>query len=364
MSIMVIFGNDEYLVSRKAKEVMDSFLPRDQQMTGLETIDGAVDTIDSALSATGKCEQAVLTTGLFSSRKIVWFKSVAFLSDTRTGRNEQVKERVNAFAAMLKKGISEDHLLVVTAPKIDKRYAFYKACASMGEVVEFNAPDRAHVSDAHAREFAAGEFRKSGARIDEKALALFLEKTGTDTRQIVTEIEKLLLYTAGKPVLESDVEEITSSTRGVPAWDLADAAGNRDLRRALKVLRRLLFQKESPVRLIIGLESRFKDLVLYREAIDRGWLCETGSGRGANYQWQKVPDEIESFFTEVLYRDPRSIHWFRTSILAGQAMNFSAVQIGKCLSAIIETHKRLVSGGASQEVLLETLLVKLLSRAG
>ena len=61
---------------------------------------------------------------------------------------------------------------------------------------------------------ASDAFRKAGLNIGPDALGEFLEKTGTDTRQIVQEVEKLSVYLGDrKNVQVADVHAIVSPSR-------------------------------------------------------------------------------------------------------------------------------------------------------
>ena len=127
------------------------------------------------------------------------------------------------------------------------------------------------------------------------ALEFFLDRVGFDSRQIVNELEKLLSYTGGrKKITAADVKAITSSSRSALAWDLADAVGNQDLKEATAVLRQLLFQKEEPIGLMVLLEARVRELLLYRQALDAGWLREKSSYGKRAYQWGEVPADVEN----------------------------------------------------------------------
>lgn len=363
-SVYLVFGGDDYLVSAKAREIVDRLLTPDERTLNLETIDGAVDTVDAALEALGQCMQAIMTLGFLGSSKVVWFKNVAFLTDNRTGRSETVKTALGKLSAAIKAGLPDGTTLVVTAPAADKRYGFYRACKSAGEISEFAVSDKAYLNEREAgqrlRELAA----KAGLRMDEDVRTAFMARVGTETRAIVSELEKLALYLGdGTEVTPDDIAAVTSSAREAIHWDLADAVGHRDLKRALTLLRQLLFQRQNPIALIGGLESRIRDLIVYREGLDKGWLRAGPDHRGGTKAaWGGVPPEVEVAFSEHFGRDPRSAHPFRIGILAGQAGHFSMRELRICLRAVTRAHEKLVSSSVPPAVLLELLLVAMLGK--
>jgi len=361
-----ICGADDYLVAAKARDVIDKLLTPDERTLNLETIDGAAETVDAALDAMGQCMQAVMTLGFFGSRKVVWFKNVAFLTDNRTGRSEAVKGRLAELAEMIKAGLPDGTTLVVTAPAADKRYAFFKACKAAGKITEFAVSDKAYVNEKEAGQRLRGLAGKAGLRMDDDVRTAFLAKVGTETRAIVNELEKLAVYVGeGGGVTLADVESVTSAAREAITWDLADAVGNRNLRRALALLRQLLFQRENPISLIAGLESRVRDLIVYREALDKGWLrIADGRRDPPRAVWGGVPPEVEAAFGEHFKRDPRSGHPYRIGVLAGQARRFSMRELRTFLRAVTRAHEKLVSSSVPPAILLELLLISMLGKRG
>lgn len=357
--IYLIFG-DEYIVSTKAKQTAESLVPPESRAFGLEIIDGTAENVDSAMKAVDKCLEAIQTVGFMGNSKVVWFRNVNFLHDSVTGKSEDVKERVERLAEVIKKGLPEGQTLIISSSKVDKRHAFYKACSDAANVQEFAVPEKTYQSDKQAAQMASDCFRKAGLRPESGVQELFLEKVGSDTRQIVNEVEKLSVYLGGrKEVRLADINAITSSSREVLAWDLADAFGKRNLKQAILVLRQLLFQKESSMRLIIGLEGRVRDLMLYREAMDNGWLISKRGGYGPSVQWN-VPPEIDGAFAK-FDKDPRKGNPFRMGILAEQAKKFTARELQKCRKAVLEAHEKLVSSDIPEQTILEPLLVKMIS---
>ncbi|OGV67822.1 MAG: DNA polymerase III subunit delta [Lentisphaerae bacterium RIFOXYA12_FULL_48_11] len=359
-TVYLIFG-DEYLVSVKAKALIESLVPAEKRTFGLEIIDGASENVESGVKIVDLCMEAIQTVGFMGDGKVIWFRDANFLHDNVVGKNADVKERLENLAGLIEKGLPEGQVLVVTAAKVDKRYAFYKACKGAGNVQEFAVADKAYMADKQAAQVAMDFFRNAGLKVNEQVLDMFLSKVGTDTRQILNEIEKLSVYMGiQKEVTINDIKEIVSAGREAIVWDLADAFGRRDLKLAIAVSRQLLFQKENVIGLIITLENRVKELMIYREGLDNGWLS-AGHGPRGGAQWRSVPPEIEDVFSRNFEKDPRGGHPFRIGVLAEQARQFSPRQLQKCRKAVLDAHEKLVSRGIPDEMVLEPLLIQMLS---
>ena len=356
-AVYLIYGDDEYRVSEKARQIVDYIVPPEDRTLALEIIDGCCDTSAEAVQAVDRTIEALLTVGFLCSRKTVWLRGANFLADGNLSRSDTIKSKLAALTAEIKTGLPQGHTLVLTSPKVDKRSALAKTCAKCGETHEFSMPDKGYMVEQLAAGTLQTYLDRIGLTMSEETRTIFLEKVGSDTRQIVNELEKLCAYLGDRRCVEScDVEAITSSSRGAMAWDLADAFGKRKLQQALVLVRRLLFRKESPIGLLMALESRIKDLMIFREALDRGW-----ARAGRNIQW-KVPEDVAGLYSEAFDRDPRKTHPYRAGLLAEQARGFSRRDLLRCKRIAGETHKRLVSGSVPRDLTLEIMLFKLLAQ--
>jgi DNA polymerase III subunit delta len=361
-SVYFIYGNDEYLVSAKAKQIVSGLVPESERMLKLDVVDGAVDTVDTAVTAINACLAALQSLGLFSTEKVVWLQNASFFADNRTGKSATVQEHVLRLVALIKAGLPPGQVLVISAPGVDKRRAFFKACKVAAELHEFSVPEKSYQSDRVAAEKLDQMLANAGLQMSSRAKVAFLEKVGVDTRQLVNEVEKLAVYVGeDKRIDMEQVSAIVSSSREALAWDLADAFGKRELSRALAILRQLIFQKENVIGLVMGLENRIRELLIYREALERGWLVnKSGYGGRSSLAWGDVGPEVEQVFAEYMVRDPRKIHPFRVTLLAEQARKFSRKRLTYCLEQVTQAHAKLVSSRIPQEMTLEFLLIRML----
>ncbi len=355
-SLYLIYGNDEYLVTAKTRTTIDSLVPKAEQAVRLDVLDGAVDTVDAAVACIRACLAALQSMGLFSSQRTVWLRDALFIGDTRAGRSDNVLAAMGRLTDVIKAGLPDGVSLVISAPTVDKRRSFFKACKAVGELHEFTVAEKGYQQERQAGERLAQLVTKSGLTMASDVQTAFLGCTGADTRQIVNEFEKLRVYVGDRTrVTKADVLAVCSTTRETAAWDLADAFGQRNLSDALGVLRRLLFQRENPIGLLIGLESRIRDLLVYREGLERRWI-ETGAGGRA--AWSNLEPEVEVIFSEHMGRDPRATHPYRVGVLAGQAQRFTKRQLHECLKLAVDAHESLVSSRVAPEATLERFLVR------
>ncbi|MFW5871435.1 MAG: DNA polymerase III subunit delta [Verrucomicrobiota bacterium] len=357
-AVYLIFG-DEYLADMKGKDLLGELLPDDQDGLQSDIIEAAANDSEEALKAMANCMEAIFTVGLFQKSRTVWLRGATFLTDNRVGKTEAVKERVNELARIIKMGETGDSTLVVTAAKVDKRHSFYKACKAAGKVIEYETASTTAAGRRKIIDIAARAGRKYQLDMPQRLLEFFVERVGYDIRLIVGEMQKLSVYKGDdRRVRPEDIRDIVSASSEALGWDLADTFGKRDLAGAVRVLRQLVFQKISPVALIIWLEKRVKDLIVLKEAAVNGWLSE----RGRNYVWSGVPDRIDAILSGDFDKDPRKMHPYRLKMLALQSSNYSMDELLDCRDRVEACHTRMVTSGLPQDTLLELLLIGIISR--
>ena len=358
--VHLVAGDDEYLIDQKARSVVDALCPAEEQTFGLEIIEGGMDLVDEAVSALSSVIEAVQTVGFYGGRKVVWLRRALFFGEkTRTGKSSEVKNSVESLTRLIKNGLPDGHVLVISAVKVDGRTAFYKACKAGAEITEFKTPDRPKEADQSAMDQAAAAWRnvemKPGGH---GILQEFVNRVGPDTRRLISESEKLSTYLGRdrRTVDENDMAAVVSPGRESITWDLADRVGNRQTGEALKVLRQLLFQGEKPIGLIFGLESRFRDLALFREYMRRNWLRMEGSDRYKKPVWS-VDAEGEAYFAS-LARDPRKGHPYRTVVLLEQATRYTLRELLTAQQELVRTHEKMVSSSLPPGTLLELFILR------
>ncbi|MEN8254190.1 MAG: DNA polymerase III subunit delta [Verrucomicrobiota bacterium] len=354
-NVFLFYGNDEYLVGLNARKKVDEICPEAEQALSLEAIDGGAAKIDDAVAVLDQCVAAFRTVGLFGGKKVVWFRGASFFKNAVIMKNDQVKRLLGELASDIKAGLADDQFLILSAPGIDKRSAFYKAVNEVGEVEEYTISERDYEARPVALKRAVSLFKREGYSIDSAAADAFVDRTGYETRQIMNEVEKMVLYKGDdKEVVFDDVQAITSTSGEAIAWDFTDAVAERRLGDAIRIFRQLLFQKQTAVGLIIQIENLFQNLLRFKEYAEEGWLRMNGN----RIQWSSDA-ELDDYFSE-MPDDPRKMHWFRAGKFANQAAPYSVRRLAASKRLAVDTHERMLSEGSiPHDLMLETLLAKL-----
>jgi DNA polymerase-3 subunit delta len=194
---------------------------------------------------------------------------------------------------------------------------------------EYSAP-----SDSQLPGWIIERALKMGGKFEPQAASKLAKLVGSDVRLADQEINKLLMYVNyERPVTETDVEELTALLPEGGIFDLVDALGNRNRKKAISEFHRLL--ADNDVQSIFGMIVRqFRLLVQSREIIDQ----------------QGGKQEIASLL---------KIHPYVGEKLAGQARNFTQSQLDGIFHRLLEIDSGLKTGKMSTDLSIDLLIAEI-----
>lgn len=256
-AFVLIAGEDTEAASR-ALAAIEAALPEEDRLTGLERFGTDV--------PVNRVLDAVRTAPLLGGRRIVVVSGVDWAS---AGGDEEAQAALTGY---LQKPAGTN-LLVLVAPKADRRLAVVKAAEARGLVLDCVLPKEREMSG-----WLAERGRERGLALDPRAAQLLADAVGTDTGLGARELDKLALLAfrdGPKPPAAVDaalVEEALGPTRAAGAFALEDAllAGRADA--ALDVLARHLAGADAgaPLMLLGRLSSVVRRLSLAAGVVGRG----------------------------------------------------------------------------------------------
>ena len=105
--------------------------------------------------------------------------------------------------------------------------------------------------------------------IDEKVLQLFIETCGTNMQNLINEIRKLIEYAGdGGTITKEAIDKLSIKDFNSVIFDLTDNLGKKDIKKALDILKELLYNKEPIQKILITLYNHFKKLYLTKLALE------------------------------------------------------------------------------------------------
>lgn len=165
------------------------------------------------------------------------------------------KSQQECFLSYIKKPADATCLVfIASGGKVDKRLSLFSEMDKANCLFHFKPP-----SDSQLPFWIKKEAQRLGKKITDDAIGVIIEATGSELMDIKQELEKLTLFIGERNHIEKeDVEAAVANGRVDTVFDLADSIGRKDLREAMINLRKLMEQKEEPVKILGMINRQFR----------------------------------------------------------------------------------------------------------
>ena len=121
-SLLVVLGDDDYLVRQKAKEIFDDLCQEFSDDLSREIIDGRADRVEDVEGILQEAKSAGETLSLFGGGKLVWINEASFLNQSKTGAAQGTKDALEAFKHFLEN--LGDSKLILSACPVHRNHSF------------------------------------------------------------------------------------------------------------------------------------------------------------------------------------------------------------------------------------------------
>lgn len=366
--LFLICGEDDFAVRQRARQLYQQWC---DELGGMdhESIDGAVSNGGEALTALSRLQEALQTLPFFGSGKAVWLRDCSFLGEDRVSSSQDVTAQLARLAEMLKTFEWRTVRLLISAGKVDKRKAFYKALAKHGTVEildgwSLNTKDWAD----QAAQFARRELRTRGKEIAEDALAELVQRVGPNTRLLLNEVEKLALFGGDRPRLVlADVETIAISNKFSRAFAFGDALGDRNLPRLLRCLDEELWEirlkvnkDKSEFGLLYGLISKVRAMLQLKEMVREGWVKPSANYNSFKSQLEHIP--ADALPSDRRY-NPLALNPYQLFRALPQAANYTQAELVRAMDLLLDCNQRLIFSNLDEALVLQQTLVEIVGTA-
>lgn len=363
--VHVFYGSDDFAAQKAADALLDTLCPEAERDFGLELIapDTPEPTADASAALLERTLGALLTPSFLGGSKTVYLRNAPFFEPrSEPGKFADVKARVERLTDLLKKGLPPDIHFVLVTPGLDKTTSFYKTLAKIADLHEFKLAEYERDAQQSFIPAVKAALDAEQLKMSRDVFDAFVDRTGYSIRQALSEIEKLSIYlgTERRAVTLADLQLMVAPAREAKPWDFADAYCTGSVEAALRAMHRLLFQKENPVTLLVLLEGRLREMVLFADAIARGWAKLGGRAEWPSIFWQNpLPPDAEAALS-ALATDPRKINPpFRAARLASAAHRFTASYWFRWLNAAVDAHAAMTGDSSiPPETSLELFVIR------
>ncbi len=204
--------------------------------------------------------------------------------------------------------LPETTRLVLSIPRsLPERHPLLHLAREIGaDVRHFPLPAGPELADWILR-----RARGKGVNIEPRAVDLLASYIGNDLRLLDQELEKLAAYVTDRgTITRADVETLVASVREASIFQMVDALGSRDRRRAVVLLRRLLQEGKAPLYILTMIVRQFRLLLEARELEAEGvppaemaremdvqpWLASKILKQAHNFR----PSDLEAILAQLL----------------------------------------------------------------
>ena len=175
---------------------------------------------------------------------------------------------------------------------------------------------------------------KNGGKIDSKAVQLLASYVGSNLWQMYNEIEKLILYKDKEIIISTDIELLVKAKLDDNIFNMIDALGYKDIKKATEKFEDLLESGEPEVYILTMIIYQFRNILIVKDLMERG------------DKQQEIGQKVR-------------MHPFVLQKTLVQAKNFSLSRLKEIYQKLIDTDFALKTGQAEPKITLNLLLMEL-----
>jgi len=258
------------------------------------------------------------TLPLFSSKKLIVLKGITKLSPQSVKILVDYVENPSKFTC-----------LVLIVAEVKKNSPLYQAAHERGEVVEFKPLNKNEIVY-----WITGRFRGFQKRIDSSLARKIRENIGGNLQQLSKTIERLVSYSGSRrEITSADVDALIVRTYTPAGFELTDAIGEKDTKKALELFSDLSESGKSETELIGLIAWHLRRIEKIKE------LVEEGKQRDISRSL-KIPN-------------------YFTKRFMAQAGKFDKEEIKTGFELLLQADTRIKTSYLPPRIIMETLLVKL-----
>ncbi|OGO07952.1 MAG: DNA polymerase III subunit delta, partial [Chloroflexi bacterium RBG_13_57_8] len=260
----VLIGEDDYSLHQAIEDIKKGIGELSALVSNTAVFDGKTVTPEQLRNA---CEtvpflaekRLVIVEGLFE-RFETGRKSGGKKAPRRVDQAEEIKKWLEIAGRL--PPFTE---LVLTGGNIRLANPLLRELSGTGRVRSFPV-----LKEAQLRQWVERRVKDAGGAISPPAVAAMVRFVGSDLWSMANEVNKLVLYTAGRRVEEADVKAVVSHAREESVFTLVDAVLEFRGGTAQETLQQLLRQGEAPLQLLAMIARQARIILLVKEMQSRG----------------------------------------------------------------------------------------------
>lgn len=241
--IQVIYGTNTIRIEEQATQLAEDYLGETDEFS-LVSLNYRETTVEAII-------EEAQTLPFLSDRKAIIINDAFSLTGAKV--KSDVEHNIELFLDYIQNK-NDDTLLIfkVFNEQLDKRKKITKLMMKEGAVTEVR-----EMTEAEIKDFIKRLLKDEGMDIGDRALEMFLERTGINYSNVKSELEKVMLY-AEERITEEDIAEVVSISMEQNIFQLTEYVLNGRKEEAVKLVRQLILQKNEPIQLLHLIISQFR----------------------------------------------------------------------------------------------------------
>jgi DNA polymerase-3 subunit delta len=345
--ILFLFGEDTYSSHQKLAQIKAKFIDASLGDTNLSVADCA----DKDLDIT-QINQMILAMPFLAKTRLVVIKNL--LSDGKKKLQEQ-------FIELLPKIPETTVLVIYESEKVDRRTALFKtliktkttkntseeslqAGGSPPRRCSIQAQEFKSLEPYELKKWIIGEVEKQGGTIDNLAIDKLIEYIGNDLWRLSNEISKLISYKL--QATSSDVELLVRPRVVANVFDLIDAIGAKNIKKAQNELHKLTDSGQNELYIHTMVVYQFRNLLIIKD------LLETQS---SNLKTQNYSLNLKTEIAKL-----SGLHPFVVEKTMGQAKNYTFERLKEIYKILLDYDIKMKTGQIELGLAMDMLLIDLI----
>ena len=256
MNTYLIFGEENYLINEKIKDIKKSIKVEDDNVISYDLTN---DSISSVLVEAS-------TVSMFSDKKLIICDNSLFLTANKSLSEEELKDLTN----YLENSFEDVYILfIVREEKVDSRKKITKLINKISKVFDCNKIDSYKLNS-----YVGDYIRDKGYSISSSSVELIISKVGYELSNIIKELDKMFIYKGeDKKITKEDIEDVITNNLEKNIFELTNAIVNKEKNKVIKIYNELIKSGEDPIKLIVTLSNQFR-LILQVKLMRNGGYSE------------------------------------------------------------------------------------------
>jgi DNA polymerase-3 subunit delta len=358
-----VLGTDEARMKETALKLSHELSPPDAGDFGVEVIEGIAESAEHCAQLVRRTLDALQTLPFFGGGKLVWLKNANFLADNQVGKTNAAIEGIEAILDYVEKQLPPEVKFLLSASLIDKRRSAYKRITKLADVRTLDKPDTSRTGwEDEVIPLVERRARELGITFETDAVEMLVQLAGEDTRQLDSEVEKLSLYLGERTrVTAEDVRIMVPLNRAGVVFELGNAIGKRDLRRALELVRTLVHQGQNPIGILLAaVVPRVRSLLLAADLVARHPKLPRGSYGAFGAALEKLPHTETSHIPRK--KDGSGLNAYPIFLALEETRRYTVTELRTALQACLDANLKLVTTSIEPRLVLERLLIGMLTK--